>query len=219
MNYVFICGASGADFGPVARMLMLHKPPYNLAVFASGSGSNAQKIITYFKTAALARVVLVVCNKPGAGVLAIAREHGIPTLLLERERFFRGDGYVPLLKEAGINLVVLAGFLWKVPLPLLQSFPQKIINIHPALLPKYGGKGMYGHYVHEAVMAAGEPETGITIHYVDDQYDHGAVIFQARCAVNEADDAAAIAKKVQELEHRYYPQVIGEVLRKLTVDR
>ena len=194
---------------------MLHKPPYNLAVFASGAGSNAQKIITHFNHSQLGRVTLVVCNKPGAGVLAIAAQEGIPSLLVERERFFRGDGYVPELQQAGIDLVVLAGFLWKVPPALLQAFPQRILNIHPALLPNYGGKGMYGHHVHEAVRASGDAESGITIHYVDDQYDHGATIFQARCPVTAEDDAAAIAKKVQHLEHQHYPQVIEDVLRKM----
>jgi phosphoribosylglycinamide formyltransferase-1 len=191
--------------------------PFKMAVFASGAGSNAQKIIEYFKSTPLASVTLIVCNKPGAGVLTIAQQHGIPTLLLERERFFRGDGYVPLLQEAGIDLIVLAGFLWKVPATLIHAFPKKIINIHPALLPKYGGKGMYGHFVHEAVLAAAEPETGITIHYVDELYDHGAPIFQARCTVNTGDDAAAISKKVQLLEHYHYPRVIEEVVRQLAI--
>jgi phosphoribosylglycinamide formyltransferase 1 len=194
---------------------MSHQPPFKLAVFASGAGSNAQKIIDYFQTSSLARIALIVSNKPGAGVLHIAERHGIPTLLIERERFFRGDGYVPELQKAGIDLVVLAGFLWKVPQSLLTAFPRKIINIHPALLPKYGGKGMYGHFVHEAVLSAKEVETGITIHYVDDQYDHGDTIFQARCAVTATDDAAAVSKSVQQLEHYHYPRVIEKVLQQL----
>lgn len=189
-------------------------PVFKIALFASGAGSNAQKIITYFATAATAQVALVVCNKPEAGVLNIARQHGIPTLLIEKERFFRGDGYASALKEQRIGLIVLAGFLWKVPQSLLHAFPKKIINIHPALLPKYGGKGMYGAHVHEAVLAAGERETGITIHYVDELYDHGDVIFQARCAVAAGDDAASIAKKVQQLEHYHYPRVIAEVIER-----
>ena len=192
-----------------------HHLPFKIAVFASGAGSNAQKIIDHFKNATLANVVLVVCNKPGAGVLEIARQHGIPTLVIDRERFFRGDGYVPMLQQAGIDLVVLAGFLWKVPHTLLNAYPKKILNIHPALLPKYGGKGMYGHFVHEAVLAAKEVETGITIHYVDEQYDHGDTIFQARCAVAAGDDAAAISRSVQQLEHYYYPRVIEDVLKKM----
>lgn len=195
-----------------------HEPVFRIAVAASGGGSNAQKIIEHFAASATVKVALVACNKPEAGVLSIAQQHSIPTLLLERERFFRGDGYVPVFKEQGIGLIVLAGFLWKVPHTLLQAYPKKIVNIHPALLPKYGGKGMYGAFVHEAVRAAGEQETGITIHYADELYDHGAVIFQARCAVAAGDDAPAIAKKVQQLEHHHYPRVIEEVVKKLTDD-
>lgn len=194
-------------------------PRFKIALFASGAGSNAQKIMAYFAKTATIQVALIACNRPEAGVLEIARQHGIPTLLIEKERFFRGDGYAPVLNAQGISLIVLAGFLWKVPQTLLHAFPGKIINIHPALLPKYGGKGMYGAHVHEAVLAAGEAETGITIHYVDELYDHGDVIFQARCAVAAGDDAATIAKKVQQLEHYHYPRVIEEVVNELTVDR
>ena len=192
------------------------KPPYDIAIFASGAGTNAQKIIAYFKKSPLARVALIGCNKPDAGVLQLAQQQDIPSFMIERERFFRGDGYVSLLKEAGIHLVVLAGFLWKVPQSLLEAYPRKIINIHPALLPKYGGRGMYGAFVHQAVLAAGEPETGITIHYVDDHYDHGDTIFQARCAVAAGEDADAIAKKVHVLEHEHYPRVIAELLTEWT---
>lgn len=188
-------------------------PHLQIAVAASGAGSNARKIFEHFQQSPLARVAVVLCNKPGAGVLNIAAEYGIPTLIVERDRFFKGDGYVPELK--GIDLIALAGFLWKVPQPLLDAFPRRIINIHPALLPKYGGKGMYGHYVHEAVLAAGETESGITIHYVDDQYDHGDSIFQARCAVPAGASATDIAQAVLQLEHRYYPAVLEDVLRSL----
>jgi phosphoribosylglycinamide formyltransferase-1 len=190
--------------------------PLNLAIFASGAGSNAQVLIDYFKNTALARVRLIVCNKPGAGVLQIAEREGITALLIEREPFFRGDGYIPVLEEAGIHLVVLAGFLWKVPQPLIDRFPRRIINIHPALLPKYGGKGMYGAFVHEAVLRAGDAETGITIHYVDEQYDHGDVIFQARCAVAPGANAAAVSRAVQQLEHYHYPRVIESIVKELT---
>lgn len=192
-----------------------HKPPIKIAVFASGAGSNAQKIIDYFKTSAVAQVTLIVCNKPGAGVLKIAQQEELPSLLIERERFFNGDGYSDELKERHIDLLVLAGFLWKVPQILIGAYPKKIINIHPALLPKYGGRGMYGHFVHQAVLAANEPETGITIHYVDEQYDHGAPILQVRCAVGSGDDAAAISKSVQQLEHYHYPRVIAEIAENL----
>ena len=187
-----------------------------MAVFASGTGSNAKKIIEYFSdTSKGATVTLIVCNKPGAGVLQIAADENIPTLLIEKERFFRGDGYVPELKEQGIDLVVLAGFLWKIPAALIEAYPRRIINIHPALLPKYGGKGMYGNFVHEAVITAGELESGITIHYVDEHYDHGDIIFQATCPVEANDDAATLSKKVHTLEHRHYPEVIEKVLHTL----
>ena len=135
----------------------------SIALFASGAGSNAQKIIDYFRANSKVSVSLIVCNKPGAGVLDIAKRENIPTLLIEKETFFRGNGYVDELKAAGIDFIVLAGFLWKVPPTLTAAWPNRIINIHPALLPRYGGKGMYGRHVHEAIIAAGEKESGITI--------------------------------------------------------
>lgn len=174
-----------------------------IAIFASGTGSNAQKIMEQ-----VPGVALVVTNNPKAGVLAIAASKGVPTLVLDKEKFFRGDGYVPEMKARGIGLIVLAGFLWKVPVSLINAYPRQIVNIHPALLPKYGGRGMYGHFVHEAVIAAGEKETGISIHFVDEKYDHGQVILQATCAVEPDDTPETIAKKVQVLEHRHFPGAI-----------
>lgn len=185
-----------------------------LAVFASGTGSNARRLVNHFAASPLASVVLIVCNKPGAGVLQIAAEHGIPTLLLEKERFFRGDGYVAELQAQQIDFVVLAGFLWKVPGTLITAYPHRIVNIHPALLPNYGGKGMYGEYVHKAVLAAGDPQSGITIHEVDEQYDHGAHLFQATCPVLPGDTPASLAERIHELEHRYYPAVVEDWVRK-----
>lgn len=187
-----------------------------IAVFASGAGSNAQKIIEHFNVnnSPHARVAMVVCNKAGAGVLQVAHNAGLPSLLIERERFFRGDGYVPELKARNISFVVLAGFLWKVPQTLIDAFPRRIVNIHPALLPKWGGKGMYGAYVHQAVIDAGEGESGITIHFVDEHYDHGDVIFQATCPVTPNDTPDTLAQKVHVLEHRHYPAVIEEVIVK-----
>lgn len=188
-----------------------------LAVFASGAGSNARKIIEHFnkQPSGVAKVSLVVCNKPGAGVLDIAAAAGIETLIIEREQFLKGNGYVAELRNRGIGFVVLAGFLWKVPATLIEAFPRRIVNIHPALLPKWGGKGMYGAHVHNAVIAAGEPESGITIHYVDEHYDHGDTIFQARCPVSAGDTPEALAEKVHVLEHRHYPEVIEQVVRNL----
>src|SRR5688572_24720088 len=184
-----------------------------LAVFASGTGSNAQKIIDHFSdTNKGAEVALIVCNKAGAGVLQIATKENIPSIIIDKERFSGGDGFVPVLKSYEIDLIVLAGFLWKIPQSLIDAYPRCIINIHPALLPKYGGRGMYGAFVHEAVLNAGEAETGITIHYVDEHYDHGDIIFQAKCAVNN-DDAESLSKKIHALEHKYYPVVIEKVLK------
>ena len=187
----------------------------NIAVFASGAGSNAARIIEHFNhsgTQTAIKVSVIVCNKPGARVLDIAEKSNIPTILLEKERFFRGDAYVPVLQEAGIDAIVLAGFLWKVPTALVQAYNNKILNIHPALLPKYGGKGMYGHFVHEAVIAAGDTESGITIHVVDEQYDHGHHIFQATCPVLPGDTAATLAARIHGLEHANYARVIEEYL-------
>ena len=187
-----------------------------LAVFASGAGTNAQKIIEHFSHTRNAdgQVALIVCNKVGAGVLQIAAQENIPTIIIDKERFFRGDGFVPELKSYEIDLIVLAGFLWKIPQSLIDAYPRRIINLHPALLPKYGGKGMYGAFVHEAVLNAGESETGITIHYVDEHYDHGDIIFQAKCNVNN-DDTKSLSQKVHTLEHQYYPVIIEQVLKTL----
>lgn len=190
-------------------------PVARIAVFASGAGSNAQKIIDHFRNNDRIRIALIVCNKPGAGVLAIAEKENIAALIIEKENFFRGDGYVPYLKDKAIDFIVLAGFLWKVPVALLQAYPERIINIHPALLPAYGGKGMYGNFVHEAVIAAGEKESGISIHYVDEIYDHGKLIFQERCTIEPGDDPAILAGKIHALEHAHYPAVIEKVVTEL----
>ena len=187
----------------------------NIVVFASGAGSNAKQIINYFRNSALARVVLVACNKPGAGVIAIAEKENIPVLIIEKERFFRGDGFVPEFQKLNTDLIVLAGFLWKIPQSLIEVYPRRIVNIHPALLPKYGGKGMYGAFVHEAVLSAGDVQSGITIHYVDEHYDNGDIIFQTACPVLERDTAEALAQRIHQLEHLHYPQVIEALLQKM----
>ncbi len=184
----------------------------NIAIFASGAGSNAKKIIETFKGSTPVNIALIVCNKPGAGVLKIAADNQIPTLMIEKDKFFRGNDYVQELKEKGIDFIVLAGFLWKIPSALITAYPHKIINIHPALLPKYGGKGMYGQHVHEAVIANKEKESGISIHYVDELYDHGQTIFQATCPVYENDSPDTLAQRIHQLEHEHYPRVIGELL-------
>jgi phosphoribosylglycinamide formyltransferase-1 len=186
-----------------------------ITIFASGAGSNASRIIDYFKNSTLARVCLVICNKPGAGVIGIAEKEGIPVLIIEKERFFKGDGYLPEIRQSGTNLIVLAGFLWKIPQALIDAYPRRIINIHPALLPKYGGRGMYGQYVHESVLNAGEMESGITIHYVDEHYDNGDILFQTACPVLDTDSPESLANRIHQLEHLHYPLVIDDLLKSL----
>jgi phosphoribosylglycinamide formyltransferase 1 len=184
----------------------------NLVVFASGAGSNAKQIINYFEGSEKASVVLVVCNKPGAGVIEVAGQAGIPLLMIEKERFAHGDGYVHELKAVSADLLILAGFLWKIPQTLIDHFPRAIINIHPALLPKFGGKGMYGQYVHQSVINGGEVESGITIHYVDEHYDNGDIIFQTGCPVLPGDTPETLAQRVHMLEHMHYARVVEGVL-------
>jgi folate-dependent phosphoribosylglycinamide formyltransferase PurN len=191
--------------------------PIHVAIFASGAGSNARKIIEYFEGGSAGsktriKVSLIVCNVPGAGVLEIAKEKGIPTLLINKEEFAR-TGYVESLRNADIHFIVLAGFLWKVPAVLVNAYPRSIINIHPALLPKYGGRGMYGARVHEAVIDAGEKESGITIHWVNEQYDEGAIIFQATCLVESGDTPAMLANKIHALEHAHFAPAIEKLLK------
>lgn len=186
----------------------------SIAIFASGAGSNAAKIMERFRNHPEIRVALIGCNKPGAGVIQIAEKEGVEVLMLEKEPFFRGDAYVPTLQAAGIRFIVLAGFLWKVPTALIQAYSGRIINIHPALLPAYGGKGMYGMHVHEAVIANQEKESGITIHFVDEHYDHGDTIFQARCAIEPGDTPEQLAAKIHLLEHRWLPEVVETTVLK-----
>lgn len=186
----------------------------HVVIFASGTGSNAQKIIDHFRNNPAVKIVLIVCNNPEAGVLRIAKKENIPALIIEKDHFFRGDAYIKELKEKKTDLIVLAGFLWKVPGTLIKTFPGRIINIHPTLLPRYGGKGMYGNAVHEAVIAAKEKESGISIHYVDELYDHGKIIFQARCPVLENDTAQSLALRIHALEHEHYPKVIEKLIVK-----
>ena len=192
--------------------MMKKKQKKRMVIFASGAGSNAQKIIDYFKEKTTAEIVLIVSNNPEAGVIKIAAKENIPVLLIEKNQF-KESGYLKEIKKSNPDLIILAGFLWKIPAVLIQSFPHKIINIHPALLPAYGGKGMYGNAVHTAVVAAQEKESGITIHFVDEKYDHGETIFQAKCSLSENENAESLAKKIHKLEHEYYPQTIEELLR------
>jgi len=187
----------------------------NIAIFASGGGSNAQKMIDYFANSTTVNVALIVSNKADAGVLGIAERHGIPALVIQRNNFYHSEQLLEALRAADIDFIVLAGFLWLIPPYLIQAFPQKMVNIHPALLPKYGGKGMYGMHVHEAVKAAGEPETGITIHYVNEHYDEGDIVFAAKTALTPEDSPADIAQKVQQLEHAHFPRVVDQLVNAL----
>ena len=186
----------------------------NIAVFASGEGTNTQHLIDRFKGSQV-KVALVVCNNPEALVLKRAADNGIASLLIERATFFNGNSVLDKLAEHKIDLIVCAGFLWKIPDSLLRAFPDRIINIHPALLPKFGGKGMYGPHVHKAVIEAGETESGITIHYLNEHYDEGRIILQKKCKVDKSDTAEMLARKVQSLEHEWYPGAIEEQILKI----
>ena len=187
-----------------------------IAIFASGSGSNAENIINYFKNDTENVVKIVFCNKPDAYVLERAKRLSVPTFVFGREEFSRSDLVLNELKRLDIDLIVLAGFLWKVPDAIIDAYPDRVINIHPALLPSYGGKGMYGMKVHEAVIAAGEKESGITIHHVDNHYDEGTTIFQAKCDIVPGDTPETLATKVHALEYEHFPRVIKDVLDNLS---
>ena len=186
-----------------------NKKKKQIVVFASGNGSNAENIIKYFRASdADAEVGVVICNKAGAGVLGRAERLGVESIVMSRAEINDETLMLSTLKKYDTDLIVLAGFLLKVPEFMIQRYPDRIVNIHPALLPKYGGKGMYGHHVHEAVVAAGERETGITIHYVNENYDDGAIIFQAKTEVAAGDTPDDVADKIHILEQRYFPEVL-----------
>ena len=182
----------------------------NIALFASGNGTNVQRIAEYFAESEDVCIKLIVCNKATAYVMERAKNLKINTLLIDKAMFYESDEVVKILQKLEINLIVLAGFLWLIPDNLIQAFPQKIINIHPALLPKYGGKGMYGMHVHSAVVANKEQFSGISVHYVNQNYDEGDIIFQKKCAISSEDTAEDVAKKVHELEYIYYPEIIKQ---------
>lgn len=186
----------------------------NLAVFASGSGSNAENIARYFSNHPEIKVSAIFTNNKNAYVIERAKSLGIPFYIFDRKTFYESDEILNNLKRHDIDLIVLAGFLWLVPSNLLQNYPGQIVNIHPALLPKYGGKGMYGSRVHQAVIDAGELQSGITIHYVNDRYDEGRVIFQTACDIVPGDTPESVAEKVHKLEYRHYPKVIEDLLMK-----
>jgi phosphoribosylglycinamide formyltransferase-1 len=187
----------------------------NIALFASGAGSNAQKIMEYFLQSEEGKIVLLVGNKKEMGAFEKATNMGVPTIFVDRTTFYSTDELVHLLKNMQVDLIVLAGFLWLIPEQLIKAFPQRIVNIHPSLLPAYGGRGMYGHHVHEAVYKAGEPKSGMTIHYVNEKFDEGEIIFQAECILDVSDTPETIAAKVLQLEHQNYAPVLEEIIKRL----
>ncbi|RHR35395.1 MULTISPECIES: phosphoribosylglycinamide formyltransferase [Parabacteroides] len=185
----------------------------NVAIFASGSGTNAENIARYFSKSETVKVAVVLSNNKNVGVHARVNKLGIPSFVFSRDEFVEGTPVLAKLAEYQVDLIVLAGFMNKISDALLGAYPGKIINIHPALLPKHGGKGMYGMHVHEAVVAAGEKESGITIHYINENYDEGDVIFQAKCEVLPTDTPDEVAAKVHALEYAHYPHVIEDLLK------
>jgi len=186
----------------------------NIAIFASGSGSNAENIIQYFSDRNDVRFPVILSNKENAGIHERAKRLGVPSIYFTSKELKETDNVLNTLKEHRIDFIVLAGFLLKIPTNLIDAYPNKIINIHPALLPKYGGKGMYGAHVHEAVIAAEEKESGITIHYVNELYDAGQIIFQAKCDVLPTDTAETLASKVHALEYENFPPIIEKIISK-----
>ncbi len=189
--------------------------PCNIAIFASGGGSNAEQIIRHFKDSSIAEVKLILSNKKDAFVLERAINHNIDSVSFNRSQFYESGYILSLLEGHDIGFIVLAGFLWLIPSSLIQKYPNKIINIHPALLPAYGGKGMYGHHVHQAVFDNNEKVSGISIHYVNEHYDEGSIVLQKKVNLSPSDTPDLIAKKVLELEHLHFPKVIESEIRRL----
>lgn len=185
-----------------------------IAVFASGSGSNAEKIVEYFRNHIDVKVEIILCNNPKAFVIERAASLDIPCQIFNRDEFYSLSSVEKLLIERKIDWIILAGFLWLIPQTMIKKFSGKIINIHPALLPAYGGKGMYGRHVHEAVIAAGEKKSGISIHLVDEEYDRGKILFQAECEVKEDDTPESLAERIHQLEHQYFARVIADLIIK-----
>ncbi|MEY4330707.1 MAG: hypothetical protein RL609_1455 [Bacteroidota bacterium] len=183
-----------------------------VAIWGSGTGSNAKNLIQYFKGSDHVEIAWILSNKPDALILQHAIDAEIPTRVIAKEERENCTALIEEHQKNGIDWIILAGYLWKIPAALCHAYPNKIVNIHPALLPKYGGKGMYGHFVHDAVHQAGEKESGITIHFVNEHYDEGNIIFQARCTIEQADGPAEIEKKVRALEIEHFPHVIAETI-------
>jgi phosphoribosylglycinamide formyltransferase 1 len=186
-----------------------------IAIFASGSGSNAQNIAEFFKNSDGVKIDCILSNRTDAYVLERAKSLEIDTLTFSKEDFYDSKNVLHFLQLRGVDFIILAGFLWLIPKYLIEAYPKKIVNIHPALLPKFGGKGMYGMKVHQAVVDAKEPESGITIHYVNEKYDDGDILFQAKCPVEATDTAEMVAEKVHALEYKHFPAVIEKIIADL----
>lgn len=187
-----------------------------IAVFASGSGSNAEALVHFFKDRKDARVAMIVCNNPQAGVVERAHRLRIPLVMVSKRVMYDDQSLLYTLKQEGIDALVLAGFLWLVPAYLIQAYPARIVNLHPALLPAYGGKGMYGKRVHEAVIAAGEKESGISIHLVNEHYDEGQLLAQFRTPIAAGETAESLAEKIHQLEHQHFPETVANWLAGFT---
>ena len=183
-----------------------------LAIFASGSGTNAQQIIEHFLDSSFVSVKHIFCNRKDAYVITRANNYSIPFTIFSKKDFYSSPVILKKLLDDEIDFIILAGFLWLIPKDILKGFPNRIINIHPALLPKYGGKGMYGSYVHEAVIKNKEKQSGISIHFVNEKYDDGEIIFQAKCDIDEGDTPQNLAAKIHKLEHAHFPRIIEEVV-------
>jgi phosphoribosylglycinamide formyltransferase-1 len=186
-----------------------------IAIFASGSGTNAENLVRHFRTRPTAEIDLILSNRSGAGVLDRARSLGVESLTFTRQDFYESNKVLLWLEERSIDFIVLAGFLWLVPASLIEAYPRRMVNIHPALLPRYGGKGMYGQHVHRAVIDNQEKESGITIHYVNQAYDEGDILFQARCPVLKNDTPESLAGRIHALEYEHFPKVVESLLHKL----
>lgn len=191
---------------------------HGIVIFASGKGRNAENIIRHFKSSADVQVLALLANNPDAEVVQRAKQSGVPVKIFNRKDFYDTDDVLSFLVKTNPELIVLSGFLWLVPEKIIRAFPKKIINIHPALLPKFGGKGMFGNNVHQQVISSREKESGITIHYVDESYDEGDVIFQKKCTVEFTDTPELLAAKIHALEIKYFPLVIESLLQKKNVE-
>ncbi len=193
-------------------------PENGIIIFASGKGRNAENIMWHFKSSGDRRVLALLTNNPDAGVIQKAKQYGVPVKVFNKKGFYETEDVLNFLLQKNPSLIVLAGFLWLIPEKIIHAFPRRIINIHPALLPKFGGKGMFGSNVHKQVIESGEKESGITIHYVDELYDAGDIIFQKKSSVDSADTPQSLAEKIHSLEIKYFPLVIESLLQKKNVD-